>query len=463
MAGGGHERGEPGPGGERTPPSLRGLLGLAWPIVVSRSSQVVVGIADALMVAHLGEAALAATTAGAMNAFAFFILPMGTVFIVGSYSSQLLGRGDRAGARRYGTYGLAVAAATQVLGVAGIPVAGWALGRLDYAPEVRAMLADYLAIRLWSGGAAIGIEALASYYGGLGNPRLPMRASLAAMLLNVAGNWLLIDGRLGFPAKGVRGAALASAISTALAFAGLLAAFLAEGRGAPAAPPRLRELGRMLRFGIPSGLNWFLEFLAFGFFVNVVVAGLGTTPLAALMAVIQLNAVAFMPAFALASAAAILVGQAIGAGARDEVPRLVRLGFAAAGSWQAAVGLAYLLAPRLVFAPFARDPASAEALLETGARMLALSAAWQLFDAAAAVLGECLRAAGDTAVVLWARLGVAWGVFVPGSWLTVRRAGGGDVAAVLWLVLYLALLSAVLLWRFRGGAWRRIEIVEPAA
>jgi Na+-driven multidrug efflux pump len=42
----------------RTPPTLRLLLGLAWPIVVSRSSQVVVGICDAVMVAHLGEAAL---------------------------------------------------------------------------------------------------------------------------------------------------------------------------------------------------------------------------------------------------------------------------------------------------------------------------------------------------------------------------------------------------------------------
>ena len=53
--------------------------------MVSRSSQVVVGIADAVMVAHLGAAALAATTAGALNAFNLFILPMGIVFIVSSF------------------------------------------------------------------------------------------------------------------------------------------------------------------------------------------------------------------------------------------------------------------------------------------------------------------------------------------------------------------------------------------
>jgi MATE family multidrug resistance protein len=447
----------------RAPATLGGLLALAWPIVVSRSSQVVVGIADAVMVAHLGEGPLAATTAGALNTFTLFILPIGTVFIVSSFSSQLLGKGDLPGARRYGFYGLLVAAVTQILGIAAIPGVAWTVSRLDYGPEVAVPMTGYLAIRLWSGGAAVGIEALGNYYGGLGNTRLPMRASVAAMALNVVLNWVLIDGNLGAPALGVEGAALASVLATSLAFLGLLAVFLRHGRGAGGTFPRLRpaEAIRMLRFGIPAGLNWFLEFLAFIFFVNVVVAGLGTTTLAALMGVLQLNSVAFMPAFALASAGAILVGQSIGAGDRDGVPRIVRLTFASAGSWQGLVGLAYLLVPGLLFAPFARDPASAEGLLAAGTRLLALSAAWQLFDAAVAALAESLRAAGDTTFTLWARVVVAWALFVPGSWITVRVAGAGDLAAVSWLVLYLAALALVLWLRFRAGAWRRIELVAP--
>ena len=94
-------------------PAFRTLVALAWPIVISRSAQVVVGICDAVMVSHLGPSALAATTAGALNAYALFILPMGTVFVVASFSSQLHGAGDPGGARRYGWYGLALAAATQ--------------------------------------------------------------------------------------------------------------------------------------------------------------------------------------------------------------------------------------------------------------------------------------------------------------------------------------------------------------
>ncbi|HEY7723757.1 MAG TPA: hypothetical protein VH880_00375, partial [Anaeromyxobacteraceae bacterium] len=134
----------------------------------------------------------------------------------------------------------------------------------------------------------------------------------------------------------------------------------------------------------------------------------------------------------------------------------------AAGTWQCAVGLVYFLLPALVFAPFAREPSSRAALLEAGARMLALSAAWQLFDAAAAVLAESLRAAGDTVFTMWARVVVAWAVFVPGSWISVRWLGGADRTAVAWIVVYLFLLSLVLLLRFRGGAWRRVRLVEPS-
>ena len=95
--------------------------------------------------------------------------------------------------------------------------------------------------------------------------------------------------------------------------------------------------------------------------------------------------------------------------------------------------------------------------------MLFLSVAWQLFDAGASVLAEALRAAGDTAFPMWMRVAIAWLLFAPGSWLTVRVLGGGDAAAVLWLVGYLFALALVLFLRFRSGAWRRISLVEATA
>jgi len=443
----------------RAEPTLGVLLELAWPIIVSRSTQIVIGLSDALLVADLGSAAVAATGTGAFNSFALLILPMGTLFIVQSFVSQMFGQGDAVGARRFGWYGLLVALVTQLACVLGVLLVPAALARFDYAPDVHRLMTRYMQVRLLGGGAAMGIEALASYYGGLGNTRLPMVASVFAMTLNVALNWVLIRGHLGAPALGVTGSALASTLATWTAFLGVLAWFVREGRGLDRPKLELRELGRMLRFGLPSGMNWFFEFLAFNVFINIVVAGLGTPALAAMMAVFNLNGLSFMPAFGVASAGAILVGQKIGAGRKDEVPRVLRLALRTAMLWQACVGAAYLLFPHALVAPFARG-ADAHAMATIGARMVMLSSAWQIFDAIGMTTAESLRAAGDTAWPLWARLALAWGLFFPGSYVTVRLMGGTDVQAMLWIVAYMALLALALWLRFRSGRWRSIALTQ---
>ncbi|MFZ5438498.1 MAG: MATE family efflux transporter [Myxococcota bacterium] len=443
------------------PAKFQTLLALAWPIIISRASQTIVGLSDTLMVAHLGASALAATATGGLNAFTLLILPMGITFIISSFSAQLFGKGDVAGARRYGWYGLLVALGTMVLCLVTWPFIDVLLARLSYTDEVRGLMSAYIHIRLLSGGAAIGIEALANYYGGLGRTRPGMVANLFAMLFNVLGNWLLIDGHLGLPALGVVGAAWASTLSTTLAFIGFFVFFFREGRPDARAKLEALEFFRMLRFGLPSGFNWLFEFAAFVFFANVVVAGLGTAALAAMNAVMSLNSAAFMPAFGLASAGAILVGQAIGAGRKDEVPGVVWLTVRSTVTWQGSVGLLCLVAPEVLIGPFARGEGGPE-VAAIGARMLMVSAAWQLFDATGMSIAEALRGAGDTLFPMAARIAIAWLVFVPGSYLSVRWYGWGDIGATSWLVAYLALLAVVVALRFRRGAWRHIELVDGA-
>ncbi len=444
---------------------LQALLSLAWPMIISRASQVVVGLADAIMISSLGEAALAATITGAMNFFNCVILPMGTVFIVQSFAAQLTGKHDREGARRFAWYGLGIALFVGVLAVLGLPLVDDVLAQFAYAEDVRALMTTYMTVRLLSLGAAVGIEALGAYFGGIGNTRLPMLANIALMLLNVGFNWVFIFGNIGAPALGTEGAAVASALATVLAFAGLFGCFLLGiGGGARRSSAlQLSELWRTLRFGLPAGLNWFFEFLAFSFFLNIVLAGLGTTTLAAFMLVLQLNGVAFMPAFGLASAGAILVGQSIGADRKDEVPSTAWLTIKTAAVWMVFIGALYLLVPTWLLATVADAESVSPAFFEIGKKMLMLSVAWQLFDACAITLSEVLRAAGDTAFPMWARTAIAWGIFAPGSWFTVRELGYGEVPAILWMVGYLGVLTLVLWWRFASGAWRNIELVEPAA
>lgn len=446
---------------------IAALGALAWPVVLSRSAQAVVGFSDAIMTASLGEDALAATTAGSMNIMSIAILPIGVAYIVQSFASQLSGKGDVVGARRYGWYGLVLAALAGVLFAGLVPLVPGALSHLHYAPTVREAMSDYLSIRLMSVLAMVGVEAIGNWYAGLGNTRYGMIAALLTMVCNVGLNWLLIDGNAGAPALGVSGAAWASVLASAVGFTVLLALFVARA-GIPqpdnptSSPPPdsvVREFARMLRFGVPNGLNWFLEFAAFMFFVNVVIADLGTVATAALLATVQVNSVSFMPAFGLSSAGAILVGQAIGAEHRDEVPSILRRTLVTTCTWQLSVGVLYILFPAQIMQLFAPDGAGDTAeIVVVGASALALSAAWQLFDALTMGVSETLRAAGDTAFSLYARLAVAWLLFVPGSYLAITVYGGGPNAAILAVVAYLAVLSGVMGWRFRTGRWRDIQL-----
>ena len=444
---------------------LRELLTLAWPVVLSRSTQSIVGLCDALMSARLGNEALAAVTTGGINLFSFGVLPMGTVFIVQSFAAQLHGRGDLLAARRYAWYGLAVAAFTTLAAIAVTPWLGAGVAVFRFAPGVQVVMTDYLHWRAWSMGAYVAMEALGNWFGGLGDTRVHMRGSMIVMVTNILLNWVLIFGNLGAPAMGVKGAALASGLATCAGLVFMLAAFAARQReiagGAPLSPRR-SEFLRMLRFGIPNGLNWFMEIAAFTLFLNAVVSRLGTTVLAAMNAILQVNSISFMPAFGIASAGAVLVGQAIGRGQRDEVPRLLRLSASVALVWQGSVGLVYLTLPRPLMSAFASG-AGSDDLVRIGAGMLALSAAWQVFDALGLTVGEALRAAGDTAWCMWMRLVSAWTVFVPIAWWVVTVRGGGPSAAIGVTVFYLAVLALAFLWRFRSGAWRRIELVEPEA
>jgi MATE family multidrug resistance protein len=212
---------------------------------------------------------------------------------------------------------------------------------------------------------------------------------------------------------------------------------------------------------LPNGLNWLFEMSAFQVFVNVVVAGLGDTAVAALNVVLAINTISFMPAFGLASAGAILAGHAIGRGEREAVWPHVKLTLTCTIAWMSVIGGVYVLAPERVLGWFAPAGQPTAPLVVVGASMLAISALWQAFDATGMTLAETLRAAGDTAWTAGARIVLAWLVFAPAAYLVVRVWSGGAIGAMLCLVGYLALLAVVLAGRFRSGVWKRIELIEP--
>lgn len=444
------------------PPRLKALFSLAWPMVISRASQVIVGMSDALMIAVLGESALAAVTTGSVNTILFLIFFMGTVFIVSSFSSQFFGQSDLAGARRYGWYGLGIAFFAQVIALLSIFFISPLLSLFPYSEDVRQLMVSYMVIRLLSAGSAIGLEALSNYFGGLSLTHLPMIANITAMGFNVFINWVLIFGKLGMPALGIEGAAWASFISTFIGFFFLFFIFLFRNRpdrSQPVIPLQISEFWRMIRFGVPSGFNWFFEMFAFTFFINVVVSSLGTTALAAMMAVLQVNITAFMPAFGLMSAGAILAGQAIGAAQKIDVYRIARLTLTVTIVWLAVVSIIYIAFPVHLMIPFVEESsATRDLFLKISREILILAAAWQIFDAISGTYAEILRAAGDTSYTMKARFFVSWVIFVPATLISTYVFHANQTVAAFWVVFYLALLAWMFWRRFSSRKWERLDL-----
>jgi len=435
------------------------LLALALPMVLARASQSVITFADAIQVKNLGSGAIAATATGGLNVFAFVILPMGMAFIIQSFVAQLVGRGRLADTPRFAWYGLALALLAALGAFALIPLVGPALSLTDYSPAVKHSMTSYMQIRMLSIGGIVGVEALGNWFGGRGNTYMQMMAGLVTMATAVFLNWVLIGGHLGAPALGVDGAAWASAIASWLGFIVIAIAFWPHRHGE--GKLSFRELRRVIRFGLPNGLNWFIEFAAFQLFVNGVMASLGDETVAALNVVLAVNSISFMPAFGLASAGSILAAQSIGADKKDGVWPSVKLTLVVTLSWMFAIALLYLLASHTVLGWFAPAGGAGVRLIHTGAAMLIVSALWQAFDGTGMVLSETLRAAGDTTWPAAARIVLAWAVFVPCAYMTVRYAHGGAIGAMFCLVGYIALLALLLAVRFKSGAWRTIELIEP--
>lgn len=441
---------------------VRRLLNLAWPIVLARATQAVIGLCDTLMVAPLGEEALAGASTGAMNTIAVTILPMGTVFIVQSFVAQLRGRGELGSVQRFAWYGLLFAL---LAGLGAFVLRLYVpniLSHLDTTPGTHTAMSTYMSIRMLSVGAVIGTEALGNWYGGLGNTRRQMVAGIVAMVANVIFCFVLIMPRFGLPGWGVAGAGWASVIASWLGFLVLLVPFLAGhgyDRSQPAGRMKLAEFGRMLRFGVPNGVNWLIEFSAFAVFLNVAITHLGTTVLAGMNVVMQINSIAAMPAFGLTTAGSIIVAEKIGQKAHDEVWPVVKLTGMLAGGLMVGFGLLYVIIPRLFLTAFAPDGMTSDAFMSVGSTILALAGLWQVFDSIGMTLGDALRAAGDTTFCMIARMLVGWFLFVPLAWVFAFKLNGGVVQVVLAMVIYLAVLAVVLVWRFGSGRWRNIDLL----
>ncbi len=447
----------------RTRELYRKTLSIAWPSTVEGALLSIISSVDTMMVGTLGAASIAAVGLTSQPRMIMLIFAQALCIGTTALCARRKGAHDRAGANACLNQSLGIITVIGFLmTLAGYFGAEW-LMRLGGANEdTFAMSTDYFRIislaflpQCWQLCICAAMRAI-------GKTRITMLTNITANLINVVLNYVLINGKLGFPALGVRGAAIATACGTVTASLICVAIALHRGGYYHLALPRFDRLtmNGLVRVGSSSMVE--AVCLRIGFLILArLIAGIGTNAFAAYQIVGQVTSLSFTLGDGVSTAATSLVGQSLGARRKD-----LAMGYAQAAS---RVGFIVSLMLMAVIFVFSRQLA----MLFTSDEEIIHAVTLSFFVAIAAMIPQngrvvqsgVLRGAGDVRfVAVCALLSVS--ILRPIlTWLFCYPLAGawpGVPVAVLspWIAFLIdAIVRDRLLYhRIRQGKWLEIEL-----
>ncbi|MFM7129986.1 MAG: MATE family efflux transporter, partial [bacterium] len=374
---------------------LLATIRLALPVVVGEIGWMAMGVADTMLVAHLGPAAIGAAGIGGSVYFTFAIFGMGLFLGLDTLVSQAHGAGQRPQARQWLRTGILLALLTTLPLTLGFMAILKSVHRWGLSPEVLPLAGPYMKAVLWSTGPLLVYAACRRYLQSVGQVRPVMIVLLSANLINVIGNWLLVNGHWGLPAMGITGSAWATVVSRFyLAIMLVLIVVKIEPdlftKGWARGVQRC-DLKKLLALGLPAALQITLEVGIFSLAATLV-GRLAPISLAAHQIVLNITSLTFMVPLGIASAAAVRVGHAIGA----KQPQAARQAGWTAIRLTIAVMIFFALHFVLVPVPLLRCFTADTAIIAKGGTLLAIAAVFQIFDGLQAVCTGALRGLGDT-------------------------------------------------------------------
>jgi len=430
---------------------------LAIPAMMARAGMVILITVDTAMTGHAGTTELAHY--GLSLAPFMFVMVTGIGMLAGTsiLTAQRDGAGQCEGCGAIWHVGLLLAGSMGVIGgvllLAGEPL----LLALGQSPAMAAGAASALTMHALGLPAMLLFLATAFFLEGISRPTPGMIIALAANLLNVGLNWLLIEGNWGAPAMGADGAALATSITRWIMF-GAIAGYVWTMRDGARFGIRtgLRNqeetIRKTLRLGTPLALMIGLEVSSFGL-VATFAGQMGEVPMAAYQASMNVVSLVFMLSIGLGAATAIRVANAVG---RHHPSDMAGAGWTGLGL---VLGLMLLLCLGLWAVPgpvvdlYSDDPAVRSVMLAG----ISVVAVMIIADGAQAVLASATRALGDVLVPL-ALYGVSfWLLGVPLAFWLGLRADYGVPGLLAAMTLSLALVALAMGFRFWATVRRDVR------
>lgn len=437
----------------------RALFTLIWPLLLEQTLSVTMGMADTLMVAGVGEAAVSSVSL--VDTLNVLIIQILSALATGGavIASQYLGRRDtenacRSAAQLYSVLGISTVVVGIVCMLLSRPILRGVFGSIDedvmrFAQQYFLISAvSYPFIGLYNGGAAL--------FRAQGNSRISMLASLVMNVINIAGNALLIYGF----GMGVIGAALATLIGRV--FAAVFILWQNQNLSNPLRvqeladlKPRSQPIRQILSLGIPSGLENGM-FQIGKLCVSSLTSTLGTSAIAANAVANSVSTLANIPGNTMSLAMIPVIGQCLGAGDKKQAKHYsVTLLGIAIGGLAVANALVFVLMPEIV--TWFNLSAEASVLCTTVVHMFNVASVF--FWATSFTLPNALRAGGDAKYTMTVSIISMWLFRVILSYVFVLQFQLG--LAGVWLGMFCdwVFRSICFLIRFVHGKWMNHKVI----
>lgn len=428
---------------------------LAYPVMLSQLGQVMVGVADNVMVGRLGATPLAAASLANSIFFLILMFGIGISMAVTPMVAAADGEGKKGRIGRLLNHGMVIngfSAFVLFLFILGISSG---LKWLKQPEEVVVLAIPYLLIIAFSLVPFMFFQTYKQFIEGLSQTKQAMYITVIFNLLNIGLNWLLIYGNWGFPELGLNGAGWATLISRILMawviylyvtrsgrYKKLLQAFNAKNI-------RFSIIKKMVQIGIPTGLQFVFEVGAFST-AAIMMGWIGVNALAAHQIAINLASISYMMASGLSAAAMVRVGNQLG---KRDISKLRTVGFSIFGMvaiFMLSFAIVFLLTRNQLPLLYINDVQ----VVEMAASLLVIAAFFQLSDGLQVVGLGALRGLSDVKVPTLVTLVAYWVIGLPLGYFLAFGLGWEEMGIWSGLLIGLTLTAIMLIYRFHALSLR---------
>ena len=392
--------------------------------------------------------ALAAVAMGTSFWHPVYLFTLGVLMATSTSVAHLYGAGQPAEIGRLARQALWLSVFLGILSFLTLRHMTWISDGLAVSPDIIPLTQDYLEALSWGVLPIFAYLILRFLSEGIGFTKPIMLIGFLGLIVNVAGNYVLIYGKLGFPALGAMGCGLATSLAMwAMLFGGIVLV-IRHPRFRSCTPftqfemPRWRQLKPLLRLGLPIGMTIFAESSIFAA-VALILGVFGATVVAGHQIALNVAAMTFMLPLSVAMGITIRVGQAMG---RNEPGSARMIGFTGI----AMAAFVMLIAAILILAlarPIAGMYSNDEDVIAIAARMLFFAALFQISDGLQVSANGALRGLKDTRTPMLITIVAYWVIGLPvGYSLAIIQKMGAPGA---WIGLIAGLCVAAILLNVR--------------